>query len=46
MRHLGRPYQPLIPHAYGIYSAGLRNPFRTRAEYEVDVVALLIANLI
>ena len=48
----GDPINPLfrthtesIPQGYGIYSAGLRNPFRTRAEYEVDAVALLIANL-
>ena len=34
-RDLGRPYQSIIPYACGIHSAGLRNPFRTHAEYEV-----------
>ena len=33
-----------IPHAYGIYSAGLRNPFHTRAEYEDGVVFLKIVH--
>ena len=36
LHDLGRPYQSIIPHACGTYSAGLRNPFRTHAEYEVD----------
>ena len=35
-RDLGRPYQSIIPYACGIHSAGLRNLFRTYAEYEVD----------
>ena len=37
-------YQPYIPYACGMDSAGLRNAFRTHTEYEVGVVFLKIVH--